>query len=505
MGVVAIGVMIWLSIREHRPRDVYYDYETTKPLAPFPTPCHDIEPLATLPPELLPSQSNDRRLVIIGDLHASLAPLEKLLNATGFDGRRDHVVLTGDTVAKGPEPLAVLARIRDLGATSVRGNHEDKIVRRARELGRFDESQGLELANGGAPWSRNPGANELAEILPREVLVEMRAWPVMLELGGLDLPFSSSSSSSDHKGEKAPRNVKTVVVHGGLMPGLSLQEQELGSVMEMRTLARETLKKHHRQHLSPTNTNTTTTTNTSSITEDPSRAKKGKKKQKEADQWRWVASPDPDSGEKWHTVWNREQDYALHEQSKRSVAHPLRIGRFPTSPNVRHAGAPAMSQSRDESRERSVEHIDDAAAVEELDKRPRHKPYGHAPNSKRENTLQESADHVDDAAAVEDIEKRPRLKPNRHAPNSKRTNALQGVAHQEGQGHRGPGWKKGGKGGEIDEHLEPMRCIYGHDSKLGLVQRKWSLGLDGGCVKGGKLHALVIEGPGKERVVSVDC
>ena len=75
--------------------------------------------------------------------------------------------------------------------------------------------------------------------------------------------------------------------------------------------------------------------------------------------------------------------------------------------------------------------------------------------------------------------------------------------HKGGNSHQP--WKKGGRNGEIDEHLEAMRCIYGHDSKLGLVERKWSTGLDGACVRGGVLHALVVEAGGRESIVSVGC
>ncbi len=50
--------------------------------------------------------------------------------------------------------------------------------------------------------------------------------------------------------------------------------------------------------------------------------------------------------------------------------------------------------------------------------------------------------------------------------------------------------------------------VYGHDSRTGLHIKKYSKGLDSGCVKGGKLTALVIEGGkhgAKQSVVSVDC
>ena len=58
---------------------------------------------------------------------------------------------------------------------------------------------------------------------------------------------------------------------------------------------------------------------------------------------------------------------------------------------------------------------------------------------------------------------------------------------------------------------ERSTVIYGHDSKKGLqVKNRWSKGLDSGCVKGGKLSALVYTRKnkgqkGEVEVVSVDC
>lgn len=40
----------------------------------------------------------------------------------------------------------------------------------------------------------------------------------------------------------------------------------------------------------------------------------------------------------------------------------------------------------------------------------------------------------------------------------------------------------------------PGTVIYGHDSRRGLQLRRWTKGLDTGCVKGGRLTALIIQG-----------
>lgn len=50
--------------------------------------------------------------------------------------------------------------------------------------------------------------------------------------------------------------------------------------------------------------------------------------------------------------------------------------------------------------------------------------------------------------------------------------------------------------------------IYGHDSGRGLQIHRYSKGLDTGCVKGGRLSALIIDNDTMERepnIVSVQC
>ncbi len=62
------------------------------------------------------------RVLIISDVHANLAALEAVLADAA--GEYDAVWCLGDTVGYGPEPDECVARIRELGATAVVGNHD---------------------------------------------------------------------------------------------------------------------------------------------------------------------------------------------------------------------------------------------------------------------------------------------------------------------------------------------------------------------------------------------
>ncbi len=55
---------------------------------------------------------------------------------------------------------------------------------------------------------------------------------------------------------------------------------------------------------------------------------------------------------------------------------------------------------------------------------------------------------------------------------------------------------------------ERTTVIYGHDSKRGLQVADYSMGIDTGCLKGGQLTAVVIEGGNsdpKHKIVHINC
>ena len=62
------------------------------------------------------------RIAVISDIHSNLNALEAVLSAIGSVDAIWHL---GDTVGYGPEPQAVVDRLRAVGATGVRGNHDD--------------------------------------------------------------------------------------------------------------------------------------------------------------------------------------------------------------------------------------------------------------------------------------------------------------------------------------------------------------------------------------------
>jgi bis(5'-nucleosyl)-tetraphosphatase (symmetrical) len=65
-------------------------------------------------------------IYLVGDVQGCDDALGRLLAECGFSPSRDRVVVLGDLVNRGPQSLAVLRRLRDLGnaATCLLGNHD---------------------------------------------------------------------------------------------------------------------------------------------------------------------------------------------------------------------------------------------------------------------------------------------------------------------------------------------------------------------------------------------
>ncbi|KAH8908101.1 Metallo-dependent phosphatase [Coniochaeta sp. PMI_546] len=200
-------------------------------------------PLADLPHKHLPSPTHpDRRLVVVGDVHGQLSALESLLSELGFDRARDHLVLAGDMVAKGPDGAGVVQLAMDLGASAVRGNHEDRVLLAHREMVARSAGGGKSVGwlasilgtqagpEAGEPRTPEPSPGTEAEVavaaqLSEKQLKWLAGLPIILRMGPLP--------------EQSPRpwNAGTIaVVHAGLVPGVPLEKQDLRAAMNMRSL-----------------------------------------------------------------------------------------------------------------------------------------------------------------------------------------------------------------------------------------------------------------------------
>ncbi len=142
------------------------------------------------------------RTLIVGDVHGCREELEDLLEESGFE-EGDQLVLVGDLVAKGPDSLGVIRLLRELGARAVRGNHDQHCLKW------WD----AKCAGNEAPRLR-PAHQQVADELEDEDWRWLAALPFWIELPEHD----------------------ALVVHGGLLPDVPLEEQDPDDLMNMRSI-----------------------------------------------------------------------------------------------------------------------------------------------------------------------------------------------------------------------------------------------------------------------------
>lgn len=91
------------------------------------------------------------RVAVLSDLHANIAALEAVLAVMPSV---DEVWHLGDVVGYGPQPDAVVARLREIGARGVRGNHD------AAAIGQLDIESFNVDARQAMEWTRATIADE---------------------------------------------------------------------------------------------------------------------------------------------------------------------------------------------------------------------------------------------------------------------------------------------------------------------------------------------------------
>lgn len=142
------------------------------------------------------------RTLIVGDVHGCRPELESLLERAGVTAD-DRVVCVGDLVARGPDTPGVLRVLASLGAQSVMGNHDRRLVEvwHARQRGERGPLLG-------------PAHERALSELSDQDLAALAALPLWLDLPQHDVR----------------------VVHAGVVPGVPIEEQAPDDLLLMRTL-----------------------------------------------------------------------------------------------------------------------------------------------------------------------------------------------------------------------------------------------------------------------------
>ncbi|KAK1585367.1 calcineurin-like phosphoesterase [Colletotrichum navitas] len=237
--------------------------------------------IASLPERHRPSRAHPgRRLVIVGDVHGMRASLERLLDELRFaTAAGDHLVLAGDMINKGPDSPGVVDLAMRLGASAVRGNHEDRVLLAHRSMQNThvadEDAHGNPIITKAEETEGQPKAEEPKDEPKSATAAEVDdnddeeddddapeepeqddLEPAIFSHGDSEERATARGLSRKHLAWLASLPVileagtveglgDLVVVHAGLVPGVPLARQDPWAVMNMRGLVypREELRR----------------------------------------------------------------------------------------------------------------------------------------------------------------------------------------------------------------------------------------------------------------------
>ena len=196
-----------------------------------------------------------KRVVVVGDVHGCVDELRELL---GFAGVRldlasrhrhgaDRVILVGDLISKGPQPVETIRLARFAGFDVVAGNHEDALVRLIIRLRRLErEPQWAQQLN-----ETDEDPSRVGPMLTRRLhmlcdsshersakaMCRTEMFETLHALNANDVEWletlPTTLSVAFPTGAEEP---DVVVLHGGADPSLSLSAQTRRTILTARNV-----------------------------------------------------------------------------------------------------------------------------------------------------------------------------------------------------------------------------------------------------------------------------
>ena len=71
----------------------------------------------------------EKRVICVGDIHGCLEEFDELLRTLQYNKEREQLILLGDLMDRGPDPVGCVRRARELDLACIMGNHEEKHLR----------------------------------------------------------------------------------------------------------------------------------------------------------------------------------------------------------------------------------------------------------------------------------------------------------------------------------------------------------------------------------------
>lgn len=175
------------------------------------------------------------RHILIGDIHGQLKELRALLKKLKYNKKRDHLMVLGDFISKGPDSLGVVDELIDAGANCIMGNHEYYVLQYYAKYHSLEEPH---FVNGKSEKKNHNvftgGVQDDPEfILARKLKPShaeyINSCPVMYKIG--KVPIHSKKTSGSYVTGQG------VAVHAGLRWDLTndLNEQNPLECLQMRS------------------------------------------------------------------------------------------------------------------------------------------------------------------------------------------------------------------------------------------------------------------------------
>lgn len=177
-----------------------------------------------------PSQKQGKRVILIGDIHGKIKSFKRLLEEVEFNSTKDHLVLLGDIISKGPNSVAVLDYAMSVNASCVRGNHEDYILKQYANLHKLP-----------VPKINPPEDTETAITLDNTVksdfFVSGNDKTVARKLKPEHIKYLGTCPAIMDLGKVGFHGTSAVAVHAGLQWNIeNLQDQDPEVVFSIRSL-----------------------------------------------------------------------------------------------------------------------------------------------------------------------------------------------------------------------------------------------------------------------------
>jgi len=137
----------------------------------------------------------NKRTIIVGDIHGCIDEFEELLQVLSYNKDNDRLILLGDLIDRGPDSVAVVQKARKMDLECVMGNHEYKFVK----------------------WYKSSGS--------RADVYDRRDYYTKFTDEDINYIF------------RMPTYIKigdTVIVHAGVKPGIPISAQSKDDLMYLR-------------------------------------------------------------------------------------------------------------------------------------------------------------------------------------------------------------------------------------------------------------------------------